>query len=70
MGLVELILTVCTLAQPATCKEEHLQFLDQGSLMQCLFQAPPFIAQWVDKHQGHRVVKWRCIYPNMEQTPA
>ena len=41
MGFVELILTVCTLTQPASCEERHLSFVDEGSLVQCMSQAPP-----------------------------
>jgi len=66
MGLVELILTVCSLAQPAACEERQLSFLDQGSLMQCMLQAPPTIAQWADAHPNRQVVKWRCAYPGSE----
>ena len=66
MGLVELILTVCTLAQPESCEERHLTFVDQGSLMQCMTQAPPAIAQWAYEHPSRKVVKWRCGYPERE----
>jgi len=67
MGLVELILTVCSLSQPAACEERQLAFVDQGSLMQCMLQAPPTIAQWSDSHPGRQVVKWRCSYPNLAE---
>nr|WP_026607380.1 hypothetical protein [Methylocapsa acidiphila] len=64
MSLVELILTVCSLANPSSCEERQLAFLDQGSLMQCMLQAPPTIAQWSDNHPDRKVVKWRCSYPD------
>lgn len=66
MGLVELILTVCTLTQPESCVERHLSFVDEGSLMQCMTQAPPAIAEWAYSHPGRKVVKWRCNYPGRE----
>jgi len=69
MSLVELILTVCTLAQPAACEERRLAFVDSGSLRQCLTQAPPKIAEWSMAHPGRRVVRWRCGYPGAEGTP-
>jgi hypothetical protein len=69
MGLVELILTVCTLAQPESCQERHLSFVDLGSLMQCLKEAPPAIAQWAYNHPGQRVARWRCSYPGSEGNP-
>jgi hypothetical protein len=70
ISLVELVLTVCTLAQPAQCEDRHFQFVDQGSLMHCMVQAPPYIAHWSDEHPGRQVVKWRCAYPNAEGEPA
>ncbi|SFK38685.1 hypothetical protein [Methylocapsa palsarum] len=67
MGFVELILTVCAIAQPTSCEEQALSFVDQGSLMQCMLQAPPTIAQWSDEHPARHVVKWRCAYPGLEE---
>ena len=66
MNLVELILTICTLTQPESCEEQHLSFVDVNSLMQCMTQAPPAIAEWANGHPGRKVVKWRCSYPGNE----
>jgi len=67
MGLIEVIMTVCSLSQSAACEEKHLQFVDQGaSLMQCLMEAPPYLAAWGDEHPGRKIVKWRCAYPGQE----
>ena len=68
MGFVELILTVCTLTEPTSCEERHLSFVDEGSLVQCMSQAPPVIAEWANSHPGRRVVKWRCSYPGTEDS--
>jgi len=68
MGLVELILTVCSLSQPGQCSDQHLQFVDQGySLRQCLAEAQPYMAQWSNSHPNVQIVKWRCAYPEREQ---
>jgi hypothetical protein len=32
---------VCALNAPSQCDEQRLQFVSQGSLMQCMMQAPP-----------------------------
>jgi hypothetical protein len=63
MGLIELIITVCALAQPSQCEEQHLQFAEAGSPAQCAMAAPPYIAKWVDEHPKWRAVRWRCDYP-------
>jgi hypothetical protein len=56
MGLVELVLTVCAIAQPAACEEQHLEFASSGSLAQCTMAAPPYIAQWIGEHP-----KWTAV---------
>ena len=63
MGLIELILTVCTIAQPAACEEQHLEFASSGSLAQCAMAAPPYIAQWIGEHPKWTAVRWHCDSP-------
>ena len=43
--MIELILTVCALSAPAQCEEQRLEFIAHESVMQCMMQAPPYIAQ-------------------------
>ena len=51
MNFVELILTVCTLAQPAACDERKLVLESAtGSTSNCMMQAMPYIAQWCGEH--------------------
>lgn len=66
MSLIELILTVCTLTLPESCEEQRLPFVDISSLMQCMKQAPPAMAEWANSHPGRKIVKWRCSYPETE----
>ncbi len=61
--MIELILTVCALNAPTQCEEQRLQFVSQGSLMQCMMQAPPYVAAWSEEHPASRVARWRCAYP-------
>lgn len=63
MGLIELVLTVCAIAHPAVCEEQHLQFASAGSLTQCAMAAPPYIAQWISDHPKWTAVRWHCAYP-------
>jgi hypothetical protein len=59
-------MTVCSLASPTRCDEARLQFNNDESLMQCMMQAQPYIAQWADEHPNARVTRWRCAYPDRE----
>lgn len=61
--MIELILSVCALNAPGLCEEKRLPFVAQESLMQCMMQAPPYIAAWSDEHPAIRIVRWRCAYP-------
>jgi hypothetical protein len=62
-AMIELILTVCALSAPSQCEEQRLQFVSQGSVMQCMMQAPPYIAAWSEEHPAARVASWRCAFP-------
>jgi hypothetical protein len=62
--MIELILTVCALAVPNQCAETRLPFVSEETLMQCMMQAPPYIASWVEEHPASRVARWRCVYPD------
>lgn len=64
--MLVLIMTVCSLASPAQCNEARLQFTADESLMQCMMQAQPYIAQWAGEHPNTRVTRWRCAYPERE----
>ena len=39
-------------ARQSQCDEARLQFASQESLMQCMMQAPPYIAQWAERASG------------------
>jgi hypothetical protein len=67
MNFIDLILTVCTLANPSVCEEQRLPYSTAGSLRQCMFAAPPAIAQWSQEHPARRVVRWRCAWPESEK---
>jgi hypothetical protein len=63
-GLIEIILTVCAIANPNNCEEKYLQFAWDGSITQCMMGAPPYIAQWIGQHPEWTATKWSCGYPD------
>ena len=67
MEMIDLILTVCLISNPANCHAEHLYFERRGSLLQCTFLAQPEIARWSAEHPKYRVARWECAYPQKEQ---
>ncbi len=64
MNMVDLVMTVCLLANPSDCLDEHLYFESRGSLTQCLILAPAEIAKWTERHPDRKVVRWRCAFPD------
>ena len=64
LNLVDLVLTVCVLAEPSRCRTEHLYFESRGSLFQCMILAPAEIAKWSEGHPALKIVRWKCVFPN------
>ena len=62
MGLIELVVTVCALSPPGQCEDQHLSFSADISLNQCVMNAQPYIAQWINEHPKWVAVRWRCDY--------
>jgi methionine aminopeptidase len=60
MGLIELVVTVCVLALPSHCEDQHFPFSANMSLNQCVMNAQPSIAQWINEHPKWLAVRWRC----------
>jgi hypothetical protein len=67
MNVVDLILTVCLVANPGACRDEHLYFESNGQLTNCMFLAPSEIAKWSQQHPKLKIKRWRCAYPGQEQ---
>jgi hypothetical protein len=66
-GMIEIILTVCAVANPTNCEEKYLQFVFDGSINQCMMGAQPYIAEWIGKHPQWVATKWSCDYPGHEK---
>jgi hypothetical protein len=67
LGMIEIILTVCAIANPSNCEEKYLQFTFDGSIQQCMMAAQPYIAQWIGNHPEWMATKWSCDYPGHEK---
>lgn len=64
---MELILSICLVASPGTCREEALSVSVEKlrEPMQCLMMAVPTIAEWSETHPKWKVLKWRCASPGV-----
>ena len=68
--MIEIIVTVCSLAQPVNGEDRHLQFAWEGSLARCMMAAQPYIAEWIGEHPTWTAVRWRCAYPMSNKQDA
>lgn len=64
MVLVEIVMLVCSLSDPSSCREEHLFRETRGSLNSCMSWAPTEIAKWAQEHPAVQVKRWKCVYPD------
>lgn len=62
MNLLELIFTVCAIGNADMCQDKHIAVEQQASLMSCMMQAQPTMAQWVAQNPEWRIVRWHCDY--------
>ncbi|MDQ0303482.1 hypothetical protein [Ancylobacter polymorphus] len=62
---MELILSICLIASPGTCREEAVSVGLEAppAPMQCMIGAMPVIAEWTETHPKWKVLKWRCASP-------
>jgi hypothetical protein len=67
MGLLELVITVCAVAHPTLCEDQHLGYASGATLQQCAMAAPPYIAHWIDEHPKWMAVRWHCEYPGQKK---
>jgi hypothetical protein len=65
-GFIEIVVTVCAIAQPSLCDDKHLQFAWEGSLKQCVMAAQPYIARWIGDHPQWVVKSYHCDYPGRQ----
>jgi hypothetical protein len=67
MNMIQVIVTVCALAQPSQCEDQHLQYALQGSLRQCAMNAQPYLAEWINMHPKWTIVRWHCEVPHTRE---
>lgn len=57
---IELVVTVCLLAQPSVCEERHFPFFNESSLFTCMVRAQPYLADWALSNRRWTVKTWTC----------
>lgn len=58
---MDLVLTVCLVADLATCRNERLSMsVEPTGPLACLVGAAPVVAQWSEHHPKWKVQEFRC----------
>lgn len=58
--MLAIILSTCLVNEPAVCRNHRIPIESQISAIQCMMNAPPYVAKWSEEHPGWRVVRWEC----------
>ncbi|MFM7085316.1 MAG: hypothetical protein ACKOW3_10010 [Hyphomicrobium sp.] len=59
--MIELVILACLLDEPDQCKDVSLTFsVENLTPMQCVMQAQPEIAKWVEGHPRWVAKRWTC----------
>jgi hypothetical protein len=62
MNPLELIFTVCLLANGSVCKDNHVPVDERMTISACVMQAQPIMAQWIGDNPGWTIKRWRCDF--------
>jgi hypothetical protein len=64
MPIVDLVIAVCLISDPTSCREEHLYFESHGSLRACMAEAIPAMAQWAGNNPQWHIERFHCEWAN------
>lgn len=64
------ILSVCLLASPTTCKTERVQqSVEERPPVACIVEGQSTVAVWQQEHPLWHVDKWKCVPRSRMETP-
>jgi hypothetical protein len=59
--MIEIVLAVCAIQQPAQCKDVRLTYLAENvTPAQCIRYGQPEIAKWLESNPKWGVMRWKC----------
>lgn len=62
--MVEIVLSLCLISNPETCKNVNLTFMAENvTPHQCMFNGQAEIAKYLQGHPRWQVKKWSCGRP-------
>ncbi len=58
--MIELVFVVCLKTMPHLCEQRSLSYLEDISMMTCMMQAQPQLAQWSESNPNLQISSWSC----------
>lgn len=59
--MIEIVISVCLIAEPANCKDVNLSYMAESiTPYQCMLHGQSEIAKWQEGHPNWRVARWTC----------
>ena len=56
------ILSVCLLSSPTTCKMERIQqSVEERPPISCIVEGQSTVATWQQEHPAWHIAKWKCV---------
>lgn len=68
--MIELVFVACLRTIPAQCEERSLAYLPEASLVSCMLQAQPHLAEWAETHPNLTVSRWSCQHVDTREVKA
>jgi hypothetical protein len=69
-NVIELVFVVCLRNMPDLCEQRSLSYLEDISLMTCMMQAQPQLAQWSASNPNLEITRWSCQAADRRQVKA
>jgi len=60
MNFLELVFTVCAVANVNVCDEKYIPMQGDLRATACVMQAQPTLAQWAMANPNWTIMNWRC----------
>jgi hypothetical protein len=59
--MIEIVLSVCLLANPSDCKDVSLsQMGEKVTPYACMFRGQVAASRWAEGHPEYKIAKWKC----------
>lgn len=59
--IYELVITVCLISHPVSCRKVELPLVNYPGIRQCLRSAPRDLVRWSVNRPKWKIARWTCL---------